>query len=133
MLSPSSSRRRRNRREDLPANRRVEAGHRFVGDEHARVQHEGAGDHDALALPTRQFVRVTVHELLGGPQPRASERRGDEGSLITGDLVHAKTLGDRLVDGVPGVQGSQRVLEDVLDVASVGRRPLCFVGSGSSP
>ena len=36
----------------------VEGGRRLVGDQQHRVQDQGHGDHDALALATRQLVRI---------------------------------------------------------------------------
>ena len=58
--------------QDLAAHRRVEARHRLVGDEQARLEHHRARDHDTLPLPARHFVRVEADEPFGRPQPGAS-------------------------------------------------------------
>src|SRR3954468_11814699 len=47
--------------DDLGAHRHVERADRFVADQQARFDREGAGDADALALAAAEFVRVTVN------------------------------------------------------------------------
>ncbi len=54
--------------QDLAAHRGVQVGDRLVGHDHVGVQHHGAGDHHALALPAGQLVRVEQEEPLGGSQ-----------------------------------------------------------------
>ena len=43
--------------DDLRLDRDVECGDRLVGDDQLRVQREGAGDADALALAAGELVR----------------------------------------------------------------------------
>ena len=131
-------------REDLAADRRVEVRHGLVGDDHVRIEHEGAGDHDALTLSARELVGVVQVEALGRAQARARERLRDQvllGLAVRAlfDLVDPQTLGDDLVDRLAGVERGRRVLEDHLDLAAerpqalrVGRRAPCR-GTRSSP
>ena len=57
--------------QDLAAHRRVEARDRLVGDDQRRLEHHRARDHDALALPAGDLVRIALEEPLGRAQPRA--------------------------------------------------------------
>ena len=52
-------------REDLRLDGDVESGGRLVGDEEVGLVGEGHGDHDALALPARELVRIGAEPLLG--------------------------------------------------------------------
>ena len=106
-------------RQDLPADRGVEARHRLVGHEQARVQDHRPGDDHALALAARDLVRVAGEELLGRPQARAREPLGHELLLVAGQLLDAHALGHGLVDRLPGVQRTRGVLEDHLRGAPV--------------
>src|SRR5690606_26394703 len=49
--------------EDLAADRDVQRRSCLVGDDDARIQRQRPRDPDALALPTREGVRVTLHRL----------------------------------------------------------------------
>ena len=53
--------------EHLGAQRDVEGGGRLVGDDEARLQRDGAGDADALALAAGEGVRVAF--APGGLEP----------------------------------------------------------------
>jgi hypothetical protein len=44
--------------DDLRLHRDVEGRHRFIADDQAGVERQGAGDADALALATGEFVRI---------------------------------------------------------------------------
>ena len=110
-------------REDLAAHGRVQRRHRFVGDDHVRLQHERPRDDHALALTAGQLVRVAQEEALRRSQPSAGQRVGDAVALVARHAVDAQTLGDGLVDRVPRVQRPRRVLQDQLDAAAVGPQP----------
>ena len=56
-------------RQDLRLHRHVERGGRLVGDQHVGLTRERHGDHHALALAARQFVRVGAHAPLGLGDP----------------------------------------------------------------
>jgi hypothetical protein len=105
-------------REDLASYRRVERGHWLVGDEHARLEHQRPRDDDPLALPAGQLMRVALEEPLWRSHTAPAEGVGDPGLLVV-EAVDSHPLGDSLVDGVPRVQRSGRVLQDKLDAAPV--------------
>ena len=57
--------------EDLRLHRHIERGDRLVGDEQARLQHQGACNRDALALAAGEHMRIAPGVL--GPQPDFSQ------------------------------------------------------------
>ena len=61
---PSSRCRRLEQLEDLRLNGDVERGGRLVGDEDLRMADEGHRDHDALAHPARELVRVVINAVV---------------------------------------------------------------------
>src|SRR5258706_5443898 len=50
--------------DDLRADADVEGGDRFIGDDEFGPQREGAGDADALPLPTAEFVRKALQNRV---------------------------------------------------------------------
>ncbi len=50
--------------EDAGLNRHVERGHRLVEDDDFRLERDGAGDADALALPAAQLMRPAFGDVL---------------------------------------------------------------------
>src|ERR1700741_3534204 len=59
----------------LRLDRDVERGDRLIADDEARAQGERAGDADALALPTGEFMRVAIERL--GAQPNFLRQLAD--------------------------------------------------------
>ena len=59
--------------QDGGADRRVDHGHRLVGDDQPWPHQHCAGNHDALPLATAQLVRVATKGLLG---PQADRTHG---------------------------------------------------------
>ena len=115
-------------REDLAADRGIERGDRFVGDEQLGRHRQGAGDQHPLPLPARQLVGVAQEQALGRPEPGRRQRGGDELglrpalcpislSVVRDETVQPDALGDGVVDRVPGVQGTGRVLQHQLHSA----------------
>ncbi len=51
--------------QDLGADRDVEGGDRLVADDQAGLQHQRAGNRDALALPAGEFMRPAVPHQIG--------------------------------------------------------------------
>jgi hypothetical protein len=106
------------KRHDLGLHGDIEGGRRLVGDEHRRVERDGHRDHDALAHPPGELVRVGLDALLG-------RRDGDplhqaHGLSVGIRLVHAAVLAEHLGD-LPAhregrVQRAQRILEDHRDL-----------------
>ena len=124
-------------RQDLAADRGVEAGDRLVGDQQLRLERERAGDQHPLPLAARQLVRVAQEERLGRTQPGRRQGGGDQLGLarpgLRDQLVDAQALGDRLVDGVPRVERAERVLEHELDVAPERLQPRGRSGRAAPP
>ena len=56
--------------------------HRLVRDEQPRLEGEGGGDDDPLALPAGQLERVAVLVHLRRGQPGLGECRADAGPLV---------------------------------------------------
>ncbi len=95
--------------QDLAPDGRVEVGHRLIRHDHLRVEHERPGDHDSLALSSRELVRVEQVEAFGWTQAGAGQRSGDH--LLLGlsvgasmDAVDPEPLRDALVDRLARVQ-----------------------------
>src|SRR3546814_14144200 len=75
----------------------VERRGRLVEHDEARLQHHGAGDGDALALPAGEFVRIAIAGL--GIEVDLLERLHDEPVAHRGigaDAVHRQPLLDAL-------------------------------------
>jgi hypothetical protein len=94
----------------------VEGPERFVEEEDAGFEDQGAGEGNALALSAGEFVGIAVleageaHEVEGG---------GDEVAVFTaGELRVAEAEGDVALDGQVRDEGV--VLEDEVDGATVG-------------
>src|SRR5665647_2111321 len=96
----------------------VEGAHRLVADDELRVERQGAGDADALALPARELVRVALGVL--GAEPDGLEQLEDA-LLALGlgtDLVDLERLADDVAHAHARIQRGVRVLEDDLHVAA---------------
>ena len=100
--------------EDLGLDRDVEGADRLVGHDDLRLERQGPGDADALALPPGELVGVAVHRR--GIEADALEERGRglQGGpdiLAVGD----RAVGDGPPDAHPRVQRTVGILEDHLD------------------
>ena len=67
--------------DDLGADADVEGGHGFIADDEFGAQGEGAGDADALALPSGEFVGIAG--AGGFVEADGAEEFGDAGSQIS--------------------------------------------------
>ena len=65
-------------RHDVAADFGIQAGYRFIREQHLRLQHESAGDTDALLLTTREFSHA-ARQMLG--------RQSDFSEQCTGTLT----------------------------------------------
>src|SRR5450759_3423532 len=113
--------------DDLRPNGHVEGAHRLVADDELRVERQGAGDADALALPARELVRVALGVL--GAEPDGLEQLEDA-LLALGlgaDVVDMERLADDVAHAHARVQRGVRVLEDDLHVAA---QPLLLAPRG---
>ena len=99
--------------QDLPADRRVEAGHRLVGHQQLGLHHHRPGDDHPLALPTRQLVGVAQEEPLRRAETAAGQCLRHPGLLVR-KPVDARALGHDLVDRLAGVERAGRILEHEL-------------------
>ena len=106
--------------QDLAPDRGVQAGHRLVGHQHARLQGQRPGDHHPLALAAGQLVGVGEEEPPRRAQAAAGQGLLDQRLLVALGTVDAQPLGHRLVHRLARVQGPGGVLEDQLDLAAVG-------------
>ncbi len=104
----------------------VEGGDWFVTDEDGGIHGESAGDADALTLPSRELVSVTVGVV--SPQPYQGEQfQNTFGSLPPAvEPVDVDSLGDDVSDGHAWIQRSIGILEDHLgrsdEISSGGSR-----------
>ncbi|MPL80520.1 hypothetical protein SDC9_26421 [bioreactor metagenome] len=74
------------------AQRGVEIGERLVEEQHRRLDHQRAGQRDALLLPARQFPREAP---LVARKPHHLEHLGDAGGALCGcDLAHLEPEGE---------------------------------------
>nr|WP_292799588.1 hypothetical protein [Microbacterium sp.] len=104
--------------EDLGLHCHIERRRGLIGDEHTRLQGDGLGDHRTLSLSTGELVRVGVERLERiGHLDQAQELEGPLLRLLPGHPrpVRHERLGDLEADGVDGVQGGHRLLEDRSD------------------
>ena len=97
----------------------VERARRFVKQEQPRLDHQGAGDADALSLPTRELADFALRE---GTQPDPLQHRQDLAlDVLPLQPPDAQTVGDVLKDVEMGEEG--KMLEDHGEIALVGEQP----------
>ena len=70
-------------REDLVGRLAVEVSGRLVGEDERRVGDQGAGDRDALLLPTRQLLRPVIRAVVRPTISRASSARRLRSAYLT--------------------------------------------------
>ena len=101
--------------EHLRLDRDVERGHRLVGDDELRAQHEGAGEADPLALAAAELVRVAPGRL--GAEADALEHL-DHGLVapLALEPVDPQALADEVAHLHARVERADGVLEDDLHV-----------------
>ena len=100
----------------LLAELEVEGAEGLVEEEHAGPVDEGAGQRDALALPTGELPRPAGAEVR---QPHLLQRLHGAGTaLLAADLLDAQAVLDVLEDA--HVREQRVVLEHRVDVAVVG-------------
>ena len=111
------SRRRLHQLQDLGLDRDVECGGGLVGDEQLGVGGQGHGDHDPLAHPARELVRILAGPAPGvGDPDLAQHLDGSVPRLAPRDsLVQRDRLGDLVAARVDRVQRGHRLLEDHRD------------------
>src|SRR5271169_3728267 len=106
--------------EHLQADRDVEHGHWFVGEQHAWPGGQRTGEGDPLALAAGQLVRVLGQELLGGREPDLLHQADDLlADLRVLALMKLHWAFEVIAHGMYRVERGERVLEHELDLALV--------------
>ncbi len=95
----------------LRLDRFVESRHRFVEDDEARFQREGARNIDALALSARQLVRVAVGEQQRVEPDRFKQVHRPRQRRGLGQAMDQRAKRDRHRNRQPRVQRGIRILE----------------------
>ncbi len=95
----------------------VERGGRLVGDQQVGPVGQGHGDHHALALAARQFMRIGGHSAFGVLQPDlAQQLQHPRAALFAGGhAVNGEDFADLLLDPVQRIERGHRLLEDHAD------------------
>ena len=101
-------------RHDLRLRRHVERGRRLVGEQQARLDGEGGGDHDPLQQTAGELVRVLVQAALGVVDADVAEEADDDARRLAGvdAVVGDQRLGQEVPDLAHGIDVRGRVLED---------------------
>ena len=107
--------------EDPDPDRHVQHRDRLVRDDHGGLDSEGARDRDALALPTRQLVRVLRDVVCSRCQTDRLEQLLD--ALVDVSAldppVDEQGPHEMVANGLDRVQRAERVLEDHLHLGPV--------------
>lgn len=103
--------------------RDVERRDRLVGDEHRRLERQGAGDPDTLALATRELPGVGVEEARWQPNGVEELRSAGLDRGARHESVHSQQLPKDRTDGESRVQREHRILEDHLHRPVLGAAP----------
>src|SRR5262249_39749907 len=123
----------------LYLDRSVERGGGLVEDDQPRLQYEGAGQRDALALAARQLVRIAIAHV--GVEPDLDQRLGARPSpppTVTPQVGDGEALPADLAARLPRGQRAVRILEDDLHLPpertqSVGAEPLKLAAAELDP
>ena len=99
---------------DLRLRRGVERSQRLVENDDGRARGERPGDGDALALATRELVRIAARG--GFRKPYRFEELSDSARSLRsrGKIENRERVADLLADPPPRVERGERVLEDHL-------------------
>src|SRR5215203_1841489 len=115
--------------DDLSLDRDVQCRDGLVADDQARVERDGPGHPDPLALAARELVRVAV-VVLGVEADHLEELLHPSLALAAGATAHVvglQRLGDDVAHRHAGVQARVGVLEDDLHVPAHAEHPLSVV------
>jgi hypothetical protein len=113
--------------DDLCPHADVEGGHRLVGHDELRMQRQGAGNANALALSSAEFVGEALQDRF--VEADGAEEFDDAGASSTirvstprsGSVwvsVNEEGLGDDLFDAETGIERGERILKDDLHIAA---------------
>ena len=109
--------------ENLILHRYVQRGDRLVADDQIRIERDGAGDADALALPAGKLVRIAV-AVFARDADRVQQRAHARGKRLAGftDPVGFQRLGDDFLHRHARIERGVRVLKDHLHAAAVSAK-----------
>src|SRR5690606_41664624 len=98
----------------------VERGCRLVQDDQFRMQHQGTGEGNALALPARDLLGVSVP----GFRVQADVLQGADDTgfvlVLVVRVVNRQAFADNFGNGHARAQAAERVLEHNLDTLAPG-------------
>ena len=99
----------------------------LIENEEPRLQHDGSGDGEALALSSGELVRIPIHAV--GIQSHFVQRCGDNVAplrLTVTDVMHPQALFHNLPSRQTRAQRTEGILEDDLHVSTQGPQlPSC--------
>ena len=101
-------------RQDLSAHRGVQGRDGLIGDEHLRVESQGAGDDDALPLSARELLRNRFEVVLGRGQLGCFERTDDPLVFAVFDPLHFQAFDHGFVHAALRIERPGRILQNHL-------------------
>ncbi len=104
--------------QDLRLDRDVERRNRLVRDDQLRLQHERAGDADALALAAAELVRIFVGGIAGHADLSKHGAHGRRDLAPGATAMHGHRLRQGLADRAARVEGGIGILEHDLHLAA---------------
>ena len=106
--------------EDLRLDRDVERRRRLVGDQQRGLVREPHREHDALAHPARELVRIGAHRALRAGDPHALQQRDRAlaGAFLREPPMRRHRLDELAQDAQHRVERGHRVLEDHRDLGA---------------
>ena len=107
--------------ENAHADGHIEHAHRLIGEQHLRINRQGARNGNALALPPRELVWVLVEIVCGRHEPDDAQQLTRP--LITCAAVQPLVNGEGtcqvVADRFDRIERAERILEDHLDRCTV--------------
>ena len=104
--------------QDLRLNRYIQRGRRLIGDDDFRIEHHGACERDALALPAGEHMRI-ARGMLGTQADLL--HHGDHAFVFFGfgqRGVDGQRLGELVGDGLTRIERGVGVLEHHLNLGA---------------
>ena len=105
--------------DNLRLNRNVQGRDRLVADDELRIDGQGAGHADALALAAREFVWIAVDEIRVETDDLQQLRHALATALLVAHIVHVQRLTHDVAHGHTGIQRRVGVLEDHLHLTAL--------------
>ncbi|MDT4866202.1 hypothetical protein FQZ97_1010450 [compost metagenome] len=101
--------------EDLRLDRHVECGNRLIEDDDRRIEGEGPGDADPLALAAREFGWEAIVVLGIEPDEFHQIAHPVLAVIAVSDVLDAERVADDRADAAFWIERAERVLENHLD------------------